>query len=66
MTFDAVRNIRMWPLVLRVVRTYAPMITLPFAAVIGVIGYAVENILSGRVRIFVFFSHMKHINIYKE
>lgn len=41
----------MWTIVLRVIRNYAPIITLPFAAIIGVIGYNLENIISGKVRI---------------
>lgn len=39
----------MWPgLVLRVLRNYAPYITLPFAAVVGFIGYKIENIVSDK------------------
>lgn len=42
----------MWHLIiLRAIRNYVPIITLPFAAVIGAIGYNLENILSGKVRI---------------
>lgn len=38
----------MWPVLFRVLRQYAPVITLPFAALIGVIGYNLENILSDK------------------
>lgn len=38
----------MWPVILRVLRQYAPAITLPFAALIGIIGYNLENILSDK------------------
>lgn len=38
----------MWPILLRMLRTYAPAITLPFAAVVGVIGYNLENWLSDK------------------
>lgn len=33
----------MWPLVLSLMRTYAPYVTLPAAAVIGFIGYNIEK-----------------------
>lgn len=33
----------MLPIVLRLLRSYAPAITLPFAAVIGFIGYQLES-----------------------
>ncbi|XP_072948579.1 small integral membrane protein 12 [Epargyreus clarus] len=38
----------MWPLVLRFLRSNAPYITLPFAAVVGIIGYNLESLLSDR------------------
>lgn len=38
----------MWTIILRIVRNYAPVITLPFAAVVGLIGYNLENILSDK------------------
>ncbi|XP_013200554.2 small integral membrane protein 12 [Amyelois transitella] len=38
----------MWPLLLRFLRTNAPYITLPVAAIIGVIGYNIESLLSDR------------------
>jgi len=34
----------MWPVILSFMRAYAPVITLPFAAVVGVIGYNVEKL----------------------
>ncbi|XP_047469567.1 small integral membrane protein 12-like [Penaeus chinensis] len=33
----------MWPLVMNVLRAYAPYITLPAAAVIGFVGYNIEK-----------------------
>ncbi|XP_071538695.1 small integral membrane protein 12-A [Panulirus ornatus] len=33
----------MWPLVISMLRTYAPYVTLPAAAVIGFIGYNIEK-----------------------
>ncbi|XP_045595358.1 small integral membrane protein 12-like [Procambarus clarkii] len=33
----------MWPLVMTFMRTYAPYVTLPAAAVIGFIGYNIEK-----------------------
>lgn len=39
----------MWQVVaMRVLRTYAPYITLPFAAAIGYIGYNFENFVSDK------------------
>ncbi|KAK9496650.1 hypothetical protein O3M35_013086 [Rhynocoris fuscipes] len=38
----------MFPLIFRAVRVYAPYITLPAAALIGIIGYNVENWLSDK------------------
>lgn len=38
----------MLPAVWTILRTYAPIITLPVAAVVGVIGYALENIISDK------------------
>ncbi|XP_053621863.1 small integral membrane protein 12 [Plodia interpunctella] len=38
----------MWPLLLRFLRTNAPYITLPVAAVVGVIGYNLESLLSDK------------------
>ncbi|KAJ8964970.1 hypothetical protein NQ314_004487 [Rhamnusium bicolor] len=38
----------MWPILFRTLRVYAPYITLPFAAVVGVIGYNLENWLSDK------------------
>ncbi|CAF4957131.1 unnamed protein product [Pieris macdunnoughi] len=38
----------MWPLILRFLRTNAPYITLPVAAVVGVIGYNIEGLLSDK------------------
>lgn len=38
----------MLPLLLRALRSYAPYITLPAAAVIGVIGYNIESYLSDK------------------
>lgn len=39
----------MWgALAFRVLRTYAPYITLPFAAVVGFIGYNLESIVSDK------------------
>jgi len=39
----------MWPLITAVLRNYAPYITVPVAAVVGFIGYHLEDILSGEV-----------------
>lgn len=38
----------MWPIVLGVLRRYTPYVTLPFAAVIGFIGYHAEGWISDR------------------
>ncbi|KAF6210905.1 hypothetical protein GE061_014017 [Apolygus lucorum] len=38
----------MWPILFRVMRTYAPYITLPFAGLVGVIGYNMENLFSDK------------------
>lgn len=38
----------MWPYLFNFVRVYAPYITLPVAAVIGAVGYTVENMCSDK------------------
>ncbi|EFX79422.1 hypothetical protein DAPPUDRAFT_304831 [Daphnia pulex] len=38
----------MWPVLINMLRVNAPYITLPFAAIIGVIGYNIERIISDR------------------
>lgn len=38
----------MWPILMNVLRTNAPYITLPFAVVIGIIGYNIERLVSDR------------------
>lgn len=38
----------MWPLILQFVRANAVYITLPVAAVVGVIGYNIENLISDK------------------
>ncbi|CAG9857531.1 unnamed protein product [Phyllotreta striolata] len=38
----------MWPVIFTALRTYAPYVTLPFAAVVGIIGYNLENLLSDK------------------
>ncbi len=38
----------MFPIIWAFVRSYAPVIMLPVAAVIGVIGYNIENIVSDK------------------
>ncbi|XP_015586424.1 small integral membrane protein 12 [Cephus cinctus] len=38
----------MWPIVMGVLRRYAPYVTLPFAGVIGFFGYHVEGWISDR------------------
>ncbi|KAH1011453.1 small integral membrane protein 12 [Dendroctonus ponderosae] len=38
----------MLPIFYAFLRTYAPYITLPFAGIVGVIGYNLENILSDK------------------
>ncbi len=38
----------MWPIIINFMRVNAPYITLPFAAIIGVIGYNIERMVSDR------------------
>lgn len=38
----------MWPVIVNMLRVNAPYITLPFAALIGIIGYNIERIVSDR------------------
>lgn len=38
----------MWPIILNILRSNAPYLTLPFAAVIGIIGYNIERLVSDR------------------
>ncbi|KPI96245.1 hypothetical protein RR46_12275 [Papilio xuthus] len=38
----------MWPILMQFLRTNAPYITLPIAAVVGIIGYNLESLLSDR------------------
>ncbi|XP_028160131.1 small integral membrane protein 12 [Ostrinia furnacalis] len=38
----------MWPILMQFLRSNAPYITLPIAAVVGVIGYNLESLLSDR------------------
>lgn len=38
----------MWPVFIAALRNYAPYITLPFAAVVGIIGYNLENWMSDK------------------
>ena len=38
----------MWPIIVNILRSNAPYITLPFAAVIGIIGYNIERLISDR------------------
>ncbi|KAL0809326.1 hypothetical protein ABMA28_011535 [Loxostege sticticalis] len=38
----------MWPILMQFLRTNAPYITLPIAAVVGVIGYNLESLISDR------------------
>lgn len=38
----------MWPIIFQFLRTNAPYFTLPLAAVVGVIGYNLESLLSDR------------------
>ncbi|XP_056633931.1 small integral membrane protein 12 [Diorhabda carinulata] len=38
----------MWPIIYNALRTYAPYVTLPFAALVGVVGYNLENWLSDK------------------
>ncbi|CAG4949009.1 unnamed protein product [Parnassius apollo] len=39
---------KMWPIIMQFLRTNAPYITLPIAAVVGIIGYNLESLLSDR------------------
>lgn len=38
----------MWPIIMQLMRTNAVYITLPLAAVVGFIGYNVENLISDK------------------
>ena len=38
----------MWPAILAAGRAYAPWVVLPFAVVVGAIGYNLENVLSDK------------------
>ncbi len=38
----------MWPIVINFLRTYAPFVTLPIAAVIGFVGYNIEGLVSDK------------------
>ncbi|XP_075988777.1 small integral membrane protein 12-A [Anticarsia gemmatalis] len=38
----------MWPILMQFLRTNAPYLTLPVAAVVGVIGYNIEGLISDR------------------
>lgn len=38
----------MWPLVMQFLRSNAPYLTLPIAAVVGIIGYNLEGLISDR------------------
>ncbi|XP_044745336.1 small integral membrane protein 12-A [Coccinella septempunctata] len=38
----------MWPILMRVASRYAPYVTLPFAGIIGFIGYNLESWLSDK------------------
>ncbi|XP_047542513.1 small integral membrane protein 12 [Vanessa atalanta] len=38
----------MWPILMQFLRANAPYITLPIAAVVGVIGYNLESLISDR------------------
>ncbi|KAJ6643757.1 Small integral membrane protein 12-A [Pseudolycoriella hygida] len=38
----------MWPIVMAVLRRNAVYLTLPFAAIVGVIGYNIENLISDK------------------
>ncbi|XP_058836143.1 small integral membrane protein 12 [Topomyia yanbarensis] len=38
----------MWPIIMNVLRTRAPYVTLPIAAIIGVIGYNIESLISDK------------------
>lgn len=37
----------MWPIIFNALRTYAPYIMWPVAAVVGVVGYNIERIVTG-------------------
>lgn len=41
-------DFKMWPVIVNMLRVNAPYITLPFAALIGIIGYNIERIVSDR------------------
>nr|CAD7443111.1 unnamed protein product [Timema bartmani]CAD7458671.1 unnamed protein product [Timema tahoe] len=45
---ECAETLTMLPLLLAVLRSYAPYITLPVAAVIGIIGYKVEGLVSDK------------------
>ncbi|XP_045457972.1 small integral membrane protein 12 [Melitaea cinxia] len=38
----------MWPIIMQFLRSNAPYITLPIAAVVGVVGYNLESLLSDK------------------
>ncbi|XP_026757133.1 small integral membrane protein 12-A [Galleria mellonella] len=38
----------MWPIIMQFLRSNAPYLTLPVAAVVGIIGYNLEGLLSDR------------------
>lgn len=38
----------MWPVVISVLRRYVPILTLPFACVVGAIGYQIEGWVSDK------------------
>lgn len=38
----------MWPVIIGFLRSNAPLVTLPFAGIIGFIGYHLENYLSDK------------------
>ncbi|CAB3233816.1 unnamed protein product [Arctia plantaginis] len=38
----------MWPILMQFLRSNAPYLTLPVAAIVGVIGYNIESLLSDR------------------
>ncbi|XP_066257853.1 small integral membrane protein 12 [Euwallacea similis] len=38
----------MWPVIFAVLKRYSPYVTLPFAGLVGLIGYNLENILSDK------------------
>lgn len=42
------RKLKMWPIVMALLRRNAVYITLPFAAIVGFIGYNVENLISDK------------------